>query len=272
MNKLHFGAAVKFGTELIRIRDLDPVYVALAEANLSGPELERTLLAYFCLYHLGAASLIAQSKGTAFWDKLDQAAANVGLPRWPRGTERRHWRGQAAVKCVQWFRERYDKPEAVLYNWFWKAKDNQFSSISIEVRKTPSFGPWIAFKVADMMERVLGLAVDFSNCELGIYREPRAGAALLMTGDASEWIHPQGDVRTVIEALLRSPMGRLKAPPGEERRINVQEAETVLCKYKSHCNGHYPLGKDLKEVHEALSDPYWGKSAGKMAKALGRYL
>jgi hypothetical protein len=261
MNVRHFNAAVKFGAELIRSGDLDPVYFGLAAL----PEAQRfrTALAYFCLYHLGAAGKIGEAEGTKFWDGLEAAARNDDR-RWPRGSERRHWRGKAAVDCAGWLRANYETPEQVIYSWYNRAHSNRFSFVSEEVKKTPAFGPWIGFKVADVMERCLGLKVDFADCNLGFYREPRAGAALLLTGDADARIS-NAELTGVVEAIL-DRIGPVKAPPDRKRRINVQEAETCLCKYKSHVNGHYPVGKDLREVRHALEG--WGAAADRMRKAL----
>lgn len=42
------------------------------------------------------------------------------------------------------------------------------------------------------------------------------------------------------------------APPRHERAIDLQEVETILCKWKSHMNGHYPVGKDIVEISQGL--------------------
>jgi hypothetical protein len=34
--------------------------------------------------------------------------------------------------------------------------------------------------------------------------------------------------------------------------VNVQEIETIFCKYKSYVKGHYHVGKDIHEIREAL--------------------
>ena len=41
------------------------------------------------------------------------------------------------------------------------------------------------------------------------------------------------------------------------RRVNIQEVETILCKWKSHMNGHYPLSNDVDEIQHGLRE--WGK-------------
>jgi Alpha-glutamyl/putrescinyl thymine pyrophosphorylase clade 2 len=263
MNAQHFNAAVTFGRQLIRSGDLDPVYFALRA--LPEQQRLRTALAYFFLYHLGAAAFLGEREGTKFWDGLELAAANTDLS-WPRGSERRHWRGTVARDCAGWLRANYEKPEQVIFSWYNRANTSHFSHISEQVKKTPACGPWIAFKVADVMERCLDLRVDFSDCNLGIYREPRAGAALLYFGDAEAAIN-NSQLDEVITTLLKA-LGPLKAPPHKDRRIGIAEAETCLCKYKSHVGGHYPPGKDLREVAHTLSDPRWGRTAERMRKAL----
>jgi hypothetical protein len=65
---------------------------------------------------------------------------------------------------------------------------------------------------------------------------------------------------------LRQHLGKYKAPPRFERAINIQEIETILCKWKSHMNGHYKVGKDTHEIHEALKETS-GTTAQTLLKA-----
>lgn len=265
LNQHHFNRAVKFGAELITTRDLDPVYVALIE--LPEQQRARTLLAYTALYHLGAAAYLGEHVKARFWDGLEAAADNAGL-KWPRGSERRHWRGEAARRSARWLRDNFESPEQCVYRWY-NAGNGTFRAVAAEVKRAPGYGDWIAFKVADLLERVMQLKVNFADCALGVYREPRAGAALLKNGDAESKV-ADGELEEVIAALLRSPFGRMKAPPWDDRLVNIQEAETLCCKYKSHCNGRYPIKKDLREVTHALSG--WGISAERMQRRLAAYL
>ena len=59
---------------------------------------------------------------------------------------------------------------------------------------------------------------------------------------------------------------RRKAPPFHDRPVGVQEVETIFCKWKSHVKGHYPLGKDTRELHHGLQG--WGALAEKLRKVL----
>ena len=65
-----------FGDALIETQDLDPIYSAITGARLPKPQLYRLLLAYWCFYHLGAASWISEWEGKQFWDWMRSAAEN----------------------------------------------------------------------------------------------------------------------------------------------------------------------------------------------------
>jgi hypothetical protein len=62
----------------------------------------------------------------------------------------------------------------------------------------------------------------------------------------------RGNVLTWAYDRLIKELGDLRAPPRYERPINIQEVETILCKWKSHLSGHYELGKDIIEVRHGL--------------------
>jgi len=108
------------------------------------------------------------------------------------------------------------------------------------------FGDWIAFKAADMLERVLGHHVAFPIDVCSMYRDPAKGAA--MAGEL--WgMEPQAAVEHMIDQL-----SDMEAPPshsGYNRKVNVQEVETVLCKWKSK---RYELGQDTREHRAGLQE------------------
>lgn len=232
--------AREFGRALITTGDLDPVYIAIAGAKLPWNQRARLVLAYACLYHLGCAAYLSEFKGDEFWEKLRLAADNVHGPvegKWPRGTERRHWRGKAAAdswSCLTLG----DTPEAVIEYWFDECP-NAFQYCYRRILETTGFGPWVGFKLVDMAERVLGYDINMRECGKYFYKEPLAGAAL---------IHK--NLAAAIE-LLHDALGELPAPAGG-RRCGIMEMETVLCKFKAHVKGHYTVGKDIREVRHAL--------------------
>lgn len=286
---------IEFGDALLRTRDLDPVYVAIHGAGLSGPQLPQLLTAYWCFYSLGAAAYISEAKTPKeFWKRMMAAAINETAPppkpgeRWPRAAERRHFRGAQAVSSVAGLAARYGKGAEQFVSYLYRPFDNTgstFNGVAARAREHRGFGEWIAFKIADMGERVLGFDVDFTDCHLGIYKDPRQGAALSyylrfsaaaawpVAGEEDysqePWKFPVSDVqlKQEVDRLVAFWRGRkFKAPPSGDRLVNVQEIETILCKYKSYYKGHYHVGKDIDEVRHGLER--WGDTAQQLAKAL----
>jgi hypothetical protein len=146
---------------------------------------------------------------------------------------------------LDWLAENYACPEAFVNVLCQRGEVPTFQELAGRCQQVPLFGPWIAFKICDMMERVLERKVDFADCELFFYKDPQRGAELAAQhlGLAS----PAAAVQHLLKVF-----GKQKAPPDYKRQINLQEIETVLCKWKSYLNGHYPIGKDTHEVGHAL--------------------
>ena len=275
MDLFHFNAAVEFGRTLVESGDLDPVYIAIAGADLPLRQRKRLVLAYSCLYNLPLAGAMSEQAGDSFWRTLNQAAASSD---YPRGTERRHWRGEASVASARHLSEPGKLPEAIVDDWF-QGKTTPgvdgmrrptFQEVQRRVRNYTGFGPWIAFKVADLGERVLEVPVDFKDCVMGLYRDPAQGAALLLLGAPDHTLLSNTlGAETVIQALLTAPSLRNLVPKPGTRKLNVQEAETILCKYKSHYKEHYPIGKDSFEVRHALEHTKFPSKTGhKLRRAL----
>lgn len=252
----------QFGEILILTGDLDPVYVMLARARLDREVLARFCLAYWLFYHVGVAARIAQRPSKKFFSTCRREYRTC-----PRGTERRHFRGKKGLEAINQLEEMsHGKPEWIvwfIYGDHTNAKARKvigqampFSTVRDRVLSLPQFGPWMAFKVADMGERVLGYKIDFSDCDLEMYRDPVKGAALVRYGDPNKKIGPKG-IRQAL-ARCKKRFGGMPAPPVVDgvwaRMCSLQEFETVLCKYKSHFNGHYKPGKDWKEIRAALKD------------------
>ena len=232
----------EFGRGLLDTLDLDPVYVFLWEAaragDISPEQLRRWLLAYWCFYHSGTASWVT--------DQRDFGAALVtaaGFKDYPRCHERRHFRGAFAVKAATWLVEHGAEE---LLEEFDRAGYEGRALTATEVmdyaREWYGFGPWIAFKVADMVER-LGLCRVTFDLDTVLYDSPRKGAELMRSlyapGLDAERAGPWA-VEQLCRYFTANP-----APPRGERPFGLQEAETVLCKWKSYRGGHYHLGEDV---------------------------
>lgn len=273
----------EFGRELLRTQDLDPVYVALFSANIEASTLRRLCLAYLCFYNLGFAAWAAEKKGAKFWDAMMTAAENVKpckmhhSGRWPRAAERRHFRGAQATSAVGELMTRYKAPEDFCRYVFESTARPTFGDVTARTKEHRGFGEWVAFKTADLGERVLNYPVDFSNCALGVYKDPRQGAALAraqMLGEEVEstiarkaWDDQITDqqLEETLAFYVRQ-LRKFKAPPALDRPVGLAEVETCFCKGKSYSKGHYWVGKDIVEVSEALEG--WGDLAAQLLRGV----
>lgn len=292
-------SVTEFGDLLIRTQDLDPAYVGLVGAGLGRDQLCRWLLAYWCFYHVGAACWLSEFKGKEYWELMLEAAENTKGPnlrkmpgeRWPRAAERRHFRGQKCVDAVLWFWAGHAKDPEHYVLQFIAPNDNgserQWTEkvIMSRVQEWPMFGPWIAFKAADMLERCAGVPVKF-DANLGLmYEEPRAALNLLAQKNMTETHQEitqsstQGnssfstsvDRKMTAEEwynLLSMYFRAQLAPPALDRVCGPQELETVLCKWKSYMGGHYHVGKDIHDHRGALAG--WGSTATSMLAKMPR--
>lgn len=236
---------IEFGEQLLRTEDLDPIYCMLWASHLreDKEQLRRWLLAYWCFYHAGTSSWIVDQKD--YWKAMAVAAGSKDYSRSP---ERRHFRGRAAQDSVRYLHER--------------GVDGLFSDLDVydvgavmeAAGEWTGFGPWISFKIADMLER-LGIApIEFDGGEMFLFDSPREAADLLYQNyffrapktaqEANKW---------AVDTLLSSELSEFLAPPRFERPINVQEVETILCKWKSHWNGRYHVGEDIESMRAALT-------------------
>lgn len=259
MTKHSFKEIITFGEALVKTQDLDPLYVGLVGADLPKDQLYRWLLCYFCFYNVGVASYMSELEGSAYWRRMLDAAANDSAPisrlppvgeRWPRAAERRHFRGQKCVDAVTWFSKR--SPE------FWVGLLTELGSlvtlkgVMAVVQEWPMCGPWIAFKAADLLERVVGVRIEFPEDITLLYKEPRAALDLL-----------EGDPVQTNRKLIKH-FGQYLAPPCYDRPCGVAETESILCKTKSSWGGHYYIGKDIHEQRHALKG--WGVTADQILK------
>lgn len=268
-----------FGRQLLSSGDLDPIYIALRRALQAGDfslfQVYRWMIAYWCYYDAAVASFLSKHEGGDFWDWMMIAARNdQSIPiggRWPRGHERRHFRAQIAINSVTDLRNRYgEHPENMVIaiaSPSWEVRGGElcvepipFKVLSHRVKVHNGFGSWIAWKVADMVDRVLGVEVDFSEANIFMYRDPEKAALMLFEQRNPQ---PKGAkikkhvvLPKIVEYLLGEFSG-FRAPPSYNGPVTIQEVETILCKWKSHVNGHYPLFNDIREINSGLK-PWLG--------------
>lgn len=234
----------EFGEQLLQTKDLDPVYVILWEAKLDHEHLCQWLIAYWCFYNVGTASVLSESK-----DFFNDLYAAVPGTKYPRGSERRHFRGEAALKAARSLLELRQTCPKLIEGLGTVDEKPTLSEVVKRVKRWRGFGDWIAFKVADMLERLGLCQVQFAPDDIfNMFDSPKDGAILM----AERHGPAQGDVYIWAYNELMNKLGHHKAPPGLNRRINIQEIETILCKSLSNDHGKYPMGKDTKEIREAL--------------------
>lgn len=246
---------VEWGRQLILTNDHDPLYTALLNVGWERPRRRRFLIAYWSCYSVGAAWWISQHEGMDFWRWMHCAALNEIGPekvgagpgdRWPRAHERRHWRGQKCVDSVLWLSKEFPNPEDAVKELEDLPRPLNLRGVELAVTRWPQFGPWIAFKAADMLERVMYVPVEFPTSITTLYKDPRRGAEMMAPLLGLET--PQQVTDYLLDAYKD-----MAAPPHGSRFVNVQEVETVLCKWKSARGGHYALGMDTRDHRAQLT-------------------
>jgi hypothetical protein len=236
--------ALEFSRQLITLNDLDPTYVVLWYAQLE-PELKaKFLLAYLCFYHFGTASWICSQNN--YWQGMMDAAATKERPR---ASERRHFRGGQATRAIQDLIDLKLTPLRIVQHWSnGKIKPSALEVIQ-QVKNHRGFGDWVSFKAADLLERLAIVQVQFTPDDVfNMYESPRLGAELI----AAQHDVPMEQACQFAYNHLTAGLKDLLAPPRCERRLNIQEIETCLCKYHSYHKGHYKLGQDVIEVRHAI--------------------
>ena len=247
----------EFGEELLRLEDLDPVYPVLRPYAIADRErARRAILAYALFYDIGAALYLASQK--EFWPAVHVAAVNTEATphgtRWPRAAERRHFRGEKCVRAVEELTALFPEPEGLVETLIEPGGELKFVIHRLSV--LPQFGPWIAFKLCDIGERVLEAPIVFPQ-----------------SLDNSLYVSPLFTVRTLAEEESVRPeviwdralhyFSTFSAPPRHERGCGAQEIETIFCKYGSYLKGHYYVGKDVKEVSHSLK--LWAYKASQIS-------
>ena len=248
-----------FGADLITSYDLDPVYPVIVATDMDVDMRKRCCLAYWCFYHLGVSSIIAERPSKYFYDEMRSQVTN----KCPRGMERRYFYGDLAWNTIEGL-EDFGSPESVVDMM---TQHSCFQSVNLAAQSFYGFGAWIAWKIADMADRVLQVELDFSDTNLNIYKDPKQGAAYILTGDKKYPI-TEDELNGVVNEMETYYSGLL-APPFQDRPINIQEVQTVLCKYKAHAFGFYPYYNDSIHIHKALQG--WGDLAEDMDVALQEY-
>lgn len=240
----------------LRIDDVEPMYTAIMRSKLPLRIRQRLCFAEGLADHLGLAARMAEAED--FW-----GAAHAYVAQGQRGGARRHFRGAVAVEALRTMQRRFpDLSE------FFRGMPGDFFEARRYIMDLPQFGPFSAFKIADMAERTCGVKVDFSKVGLKDFSKfPQRGADLATKYGGLTF---QQKLRyTAIPARLYDDLLNFrwvtKAPPLFDRPLNAQELETMFCNY-GHSKWHEP-GYETRELGKLLDG--YGKLATKIKNNLG---
>jgi hypothetical protein len=232
---------VTFGRQLLDSQDLDPIYVALIKLRLDKEQLARWLVAYWCFYHAGLASFLSEQEN--YWSWMNRAAVNKDL-KYPRGSERRHFRGAPCVRAIAHLSRQYRSPLSMV-DHLTGARDVE--GVMQLVSEHYMFGSWIGFKVADMLDAVWGHRLEQTKIETFLYDTPRKSIQELQGCGAVPGKSAEEAMQWLQKKLVKS---RLPHRPNESP--DWFALETIWCKHHSHMTGHYPLNKDIREIRHGL--------------------
>jgi len=219
----------EFSRELILSGDLDPDYLVMLHIGktMTFDEIMRWIKLKIFVYD--TASELNLMNGVS-WDELKFGAERV----------------KSKGRSKEYF-DHFDQ------NFRLSDLPFKYDEAAKYLKMFPGIGSWAAWKFCDLLERVAGIEIDFSDVDFRIaYDYPLKGLCRV-NGEPDSFV-PNLKDRLTYEAFMHSALlqlGDVKnlEAPGGGRTINIQEVETCLCKYHSHLQGRYTLGKDT--VHLA---------------------
>lgn len=132
---------------------------------------------------------------------------------------------------------------------------NDYTTAAKQLKAWPGVGDWAAWKFCDLLERLTSYRMDFRNIDFRVaYSYPLRG--LCAVGGYPDSFEPKLKDDAIFAELLDHAWKQfpweLDAPPLYDRKVNIQEFETCLCKFHSYLSGHYEIGKDTKHLIDRL--------------------
>lgn len=222
----------EFADTLFRLEDADPGYMLLHRAELSRAQKLRYVLAWCAFYNPGLAAVASEKQGADFY-----ATLRAMYPTAKRASERRHFRGQAGLKALAQWEERFPKPEAMVEACFGET----YFDVRRNMKDMAQMGDYFYWKLADIQDTVFSDYVDFTGSEKHMPKVPKQGAEVIYQ------LESRG-LKTVPLCSLEDIMADITQHishmehPFNFRTLELQEAETVCCVFKQHVNGSYQYG------------------------------
>lgn len=241
---------LEFGDAKLLAEDVDPLYIALHQAQLPLSVRRRFTLAEVAYDDAGIAAQIASAPSKQFWERMAAAASEK-----KRGSPRRYFFPTVALSWIDWARGRYGTGEMAV-----ASLAGMFADVKREMKPWNGWGPCAMFKLADMAERVCHNQIDFSAvgereiCSNGQVKKGWDKAAASLHVKPSELLD-----------RLRAHNWATEAPPDYYRSLNAQEWESIVC-YYSHddkTSKHLPGMDRIGIIKELMTAP-----KSKLAKQL----
>lgn len=225
--------------------DSDPVYWAIARAKgdiAFGPQwATRFCVAMLAYYHTGVAFQAAEiSNGDEFWNYLTE-----GFAKFPRGSERRHFRGANGAVALATMRNWAPDP----HDFFTKFTSDRTDYWMIRnkcEKHLIQFGPYFQLKVCDYMDRCLDLPIaSFAGLNKNLPTEPSRALEVMFPG-----VHPTDSFLTLCK---RIDSACIVAAPDFKRAAGPAEVETSLCGWKTTKFSGNWMGADIADKRAALT-------------------
>jgi hypothetical protein len=215
--------------------DHDYVIKLMRDADITPEERESFLAVYSWFMSAGVAAYIASLPPSQQYD-----AVLAEYPAFHRAFERRHFRGDKGRLAILDHREKHpESPGKGLRSWF---AGGDWDSFCSTVQDVKMMGPYIRFLIYDMAQNGLEhLNLAFiPTTEIELYESPQAGARILAL--------PGEDILATTRRLLEE----LKHVKVYGRNLEMQEIETLFCRYKKWARGTYKVGDDKVEAFHDL--------------------
>jgi hypothetical protein len=231
--------------------DADPGYYAIMFSDLPLDQKKRIIVGWCAYYNLGLAARASAYTGKKFYATL--WAMYDEQPPVKRGSERRHFRGEAGAQALRQWQELFPQPEGMVDYMFTPLRRKlTYFDIRERADQLRMMGPYFFWKWADLHEVVTGSPVDFSFAEKFSPPVPQEGAAMLFPGKA---------VDRAYGAIVEWARGKgIVTPTGPTRPFDVQEAETVCCVYHQYASGRYEYGMRTGKAIGRLAENPCGAS------------
>jgi len=220
--------------------DSDPVYWALRRAvvhpDFGWEWTTKFAVAMLAYYHMGTALKAADHDGD-FWQYLKSV-----YPTAPRGSERRHFRGDKGLYALHRMETHSPDPTQFFTRLPSTYKDiREYCAANLT-----EFGPYFVLKTVDYMDRCLRLTVGGMDALADNLPNEPAKAVKLM--------YPEMSVANGFRRMCgRVAMLDLRAAPDFGRPVGPAEVETSLCGWKTTKYKGNWFGADIASKREELS-------------------